>query len=183
MRNSFFQRQQVGVEKQPRDVQSVSQLAFDEIGPLVCQSARNSGSRSVCQSDSKTVSQSFSQSVGRSVGQSVSRSAGRSVGQSFGGLVGVGWLVSGTIIQSVRHPVNRSVGGQINRQRDTKTKNKTKKVKVTSDIETNRATDREIVSDGTPKNHLIAWGSQINHPTWKVRKVFVVGPLISYPRY
>ena len=177
MRNSFFQRQQVGVEKQPRDVQSVSQLAFDEIGPLVCQSARNSGSRSVCQSDSKTVSQSFSQSVGRSVGQSVSRSAGRSVGQSFGGLVGVGWLVSGTIIQSVRHPVNRSVGGQINRQRDTK------KVKVTSDIETSRATDREIVSDGTPKNHLIAWGSQINHPTWKVRKVFVVGPLISYPRY
>lgn len=177
MRNSFFQRQQVGVEKQPRDVQSVSQLAFDEIGPLVCQSARNSGSRSVCQSDSKTVSQSFSQSVGRSVGQSVSRSAGRSVGQSFGGLVGVGWLVSGTIIQSVRHPVNRSVGGQINRQRDTK------KVKVTSDIETSRATDREIVSDGTPKNYLIAWGSQINHPTWKVRKVFVVGPLISYPRY
>ena len=177
MRNSFFQRQQVGVEKQPRDVQSVSQLAFDEIGPLVCQSARNSGSRSVCQSDSKIVSQSFSQSVGRSVGQSVSRSAGRSVGQSFGGLVGVGWLVSGTIIQSVRHPVNRSVGGQINRQRDTK------KVKVTSDIETSRATDREIVSDGTPKNYLIAWGSQINHPTWKVRKVFVVGPLISYPRY
>lgn len=177
MRNSFFQRQQVGVEKQPRDVQSVSQLAFDEIGPLVCQSARNSGSRSVCQSDSKTVSQSFSQSVGRSVGQSVSRSAGRWVGQSFGGLVGVGWLVSGTIIQSVRHPVNRSVGGQINRQRDTK------KVKVTSDIETSRATDREIVSDGTPKNYLIAWGSQINHPTWKVRKVFVVGPLISYPRY
>ena len=177
MRNSFFQRQQVGVEKQPRDVQSVSQLAFDEIGPLVCQSARNSGSRSVCQSDSKTVSQSFSQSVGRSVGHSVSRSAGRSVGQSFGGLVRVGWLVSGTIIQSVRHPVNRSVGGQINRQRDTK------KVKVTSDIETSRATDREIVSDGTPKNHLIAWGSQINHPTWKVRKVFVVGPLISYPRY
>lgn len=177
MRNSFFQRQQVGVKKQPRDVQSVSQLAFDEIGPLVCQSARNSGSRSVCQSDSKTVSQSFSQSVGRSVGQSVSRSAGRSVGQSFGGLVGVGWLVSGTIIQSVRHPVNRSVGGQINRQRDTK------KVKVTSDIETSRATDREIVSDGTPKNYLIAWGSQINHPTWKVRKVFVVGPLISYPRY
>lgn len=177
MRNSFFQRQQVGVEKQPRDVQSVSQLAFDEIGPLVCQSARNSGSRSVCQSDSKTVSQSFSQSVGRSVGQSVSRSAGRSVGQSFGGLVGVGWLVSGTIIQSVRHPVNRSVGGQINRQRDSK------KVKVTSDIETSRATDREIVSDGTPKNHLIAWGSQINHPTWKVRKVFVVGLLISFPRY
>ena len=177
MRNSFFQRQQVGVEKQPRDVQSVSQLAFDEIGPLVCQSARNSGSRSVCQSDSKTVSQSFSQSVGRSVGHSVSRSAGRSVGQSFGGLVRVGWLVSGTIIQSVRHPVNRSVGGQINRQRDTK------KVKVTSDIETSRATDREIVSDGTPKNHLIAWGSQINHLTWKVRKVFVVGLLISFPRY
>ena len=177
MRNSFFQRQQVGVEKQPRDVQSVSQLACDKIGPLVCQSARNSGSRSVCQSDSKTVSQSFSQSVGRSVGQSVSRSAGRSVGQSFGGLVGVGWLVSGTIIQSVRHPVNRSVGGQINRQRDTK------KVKVTSDIETSRATDREIVSDGTPKNYLIAWGSQINHPTWKVRKVFVVGLLISFPRY
>ena len=181
MRNSFFQRQQVGVEKQPRDVQSVSQLACDKIGPLVCQSARNSGSRSVCQSDSKTVSQSFSQSVGRSVGrsvsQSVSRSAGRSVGQSFGGLVGVGWLVSGTIIQSVRHPVNRSVGGQIKRQRDTK------KVKVTSDIETSRATDREIVSDGTPKNHLIAWESQINHLTWKVRKVFVVGPLISYPRY
>ena len=177
MRNSFFQRQQVGVEKQPRDVQSVSQLACDKIGPLVCQSARNSGSRSVCQSDSKTVSQSFSQSVGRSVGQSVSRSAGRSVGQSFGGLVGVGWLVSGTIIQLVRHLVNRSVGGQINRQRDTK------KVKVTSDIETSRATDREIVSDGTPKNHLIAWGSQINHPTWKVRKVFVVGPLTSYPRY
>lgn len=105
------------------------------------------------------------------------------VGQSFGGLVGVGWLVSGTIIQSVRHPVNRSVGGQINRQRDTKTKNKTKKVKVTSDIETNRATDREIVSDGTPKNHLIAWGSQLNHPTRKVRKVFVVGLLISFPRY
>ena len=177
MRNSFFQRQQVGVEKQLRDVQSVSQLACDKIGPLVCQSARNSGSRSVCQSDSKTVSQSFSQSVGRSVGQSVSRSAGRSVGQSFGGLVGVGWLVSGTIIQSVRHPVNRSVGGQINRQRDTK------KVKVTSDIETSRATDREIVSDGTPKNYLIAWGSQINHPTWKVRKVFVVGLLISFPRY
>ena len=177
MRNSFFQRQQVGVEKQPRDVQSVSQLAFDEIGPLVCQSARNSGSRSVCQSDSKTVSQSFSQSFSRSVSQSVDLPVGRSVGQSFGGLVGVGWLVSGTIIQSVRHPVNRSVGGQINRQRDSK------KVKVTSDIETSRATDREIVSDGTPKNYLIAWGSQINHPTWKVRKVFVVGPLISYPRY
>ena len=88
----------------------------------------------------------------------------------------MGWLVSGTIIQSVRHPVNRSVGGQIKRQRDTK------KFKVTSDIETSRATDREIVSDGTPKNHLIAWGSQINHPTWKVRKVFVVGPLISFPR-
>ena len=89
----------------------------------------------------------------------------------------MGWLVSGTIIQSVRHLVNRSVGGQINRQRDTK------KVKVTSDIETSRATDREIVSDGTPKNYLIAWGSQINHPTWKVRKVFVVGLLISFPRY
>lgn len=177
MRNSFFQRQQVGVEKQPRDVQSVSQLAFDEIGPLVCQSARNSGSRSVCQSDSKTVSHLVSRSVARSVSQSVDLPVGRLVGQSFGGLVGVGWLVSGTIIQSVRHPVNRSVGGQINRQRDTK------KVKVTSDIETSRATDREIVSDGTPKNHLIAWGSQINHPTWKVRKVFVVGLLISFPRY
>ena len=88
----------------------------------------------------------------------------------------VGQSVSQSVGQSVRHLVNRSVGGQINRQRDTK------KVKVTSDIETSRATDREIVSDGTSKNHLIAWGSQINHPTWKVRKVFVVGPLISFPR-
>ena len=89
----------------------------------------------------------------------------------------VGQSVSQSVGQSVRHLVNRSVGGQINRQRDTK------KVKVTSDIETSRATDREIVSDGTPKNHLIAWESQINHATWKVRKVFVVGLLISFPRY
>ena len=78
MRNSFFQHQQVGVEKQPRDDKLVSKLDCNKIGPLVCQSARNSGSRSVCQSDSKTVSQAFCQSVGRSVGQSVSRSAGRS---------------------------------------------------------------------------------------------------------
>ena len=118
MRNSFFQHQQVGVEKQPRDDKLVSKLDCNKIGPLVCQSARNSGSRSVCQSDSKTVSQAFSQSVGRSVSQSVDL------------------------------PV-----------------------------------DREIVSDGTSKNHLIAWGSQINHATWKVRKVFVVGLLISFPRY
>ena len=93
MRNSFFQRQQVGVEKQPRDVQSVSQLACDKIGPLVCQSARNSGSRSVCQSDSKTVSQSFSQSFSRSVSQSVDLPVGRSVGRSVVRWVGWGGLV------------------------------------------------------------------------------------------
>ena len=104
MRNSFFQRQQVGVEKQPRDMKSVSQLACDKIGPLVCQSARNSGSRSVCQSDSKTVSQSFSQSVGRSVGRSVSQSVdlpvGRLVSRSVGWLGWVGWLVGQSFSQS-----------------------------------------------------------------------------------
>ena len=104
MRNSFFQRQQVGVEKQPRDVQSVSQLAFDEIGPLVCQSARNSGSRSVCQSDSKTVSQSVSHLVSRSVARSVSQSVdlpvGRLVSRSVGWLGWVGWLVGQSFSQS-----------------------------------------------------------------------------------
>ena len=100
MRNSFFQRQQVGVEKQPRDVQSVSQLAFDEIGPLVCQSARNSGSRSVCQSDSKTVSHLVSRSVARSVSQSVDLPVGRLVSRSVGWLGWVGWLVGQSFSQS-----------------------------------------------------------------------------------
>lgn len=100
MRNSFFQRQQVGVEKQPRDVQSVSQLAFDEIGPLVCQSARNSGSRSVCQSDSKTVSHLVSRLVARSVSQSVDLPVGRLVSRSVGWLGWVGWLVGQSFSQS-----------------------------------------------------------------------------------
>ena len=108
MRNSFFQRQQVGVEKQPRDDKLVSKLDCNKIGPLVCQSARNSGSRSVCQSDSKTVSQAFSQSVGRSVGRSVGHSVsqsvdlpvGRLVSRSVGWLGWVGWLVGQSFSQS-----------------------------------------------------------------------------------